>query len=100
MAGVLAVTGRMGDGLTLGYREVTTTVVSPLGPAGTTFRGHEFHYSSLDDPGNDLVVSSRFGTTRAGFASRAMAASYVHHHPGGDTRVVAAFVDACRRRAQ
>ncbi len=33
--------------LTLGYREVTTAADGPLGPAGSRFRGHEFHYARL-----------------------------------------------------
>jgi cobyrinic acid a,c-diamide synthase len=97
MAGVLPVAATMGERLTLGYRDVRTLLASPIGPAGATFRGHEFHYSSLDEPGDALVLSSRFGTARAGFASPSLLASYVHHHPGGDPGAVAAFVATCRR---
>jgi cobyrinic acid a,c-diamide synthase len=100
MAGVLNVAARMTDRLTLGYRTATTTAPSPLGPSGTVFRGHEFHYSSLDTPGGGLDLTSRFGTGRAGFLTPTLAASYVHHHPGGDPTVVASFVDACRRPHQ
>jgi cobyrinic acid a,c-diamide synthase len=96
MAGVLPVSASMGERLTLGYREVRTLVESPLGPPATTFRGHEFHYSSLDEPGDALELVTRFGSARTGFASRTLLASYVHHHPGGDPSRVAAFVDACR----
>ena len=35
MAAVLPATARMTDQLTLGYRDATVTVASPLGPAGT-----------------------------------------------------------------
>lgn len=31
--------------LTLGYRQVETVAAGPLGPAGSAFRGHEFHYA-------------------------------------------------------
>ena len=31
----------------LGYRSLRLLQPSPLGPAGTTFRGHEFHYSNV-----------------------------------------------------
>ena len=62
MAGVLPVTGSMGERLTLGYRDVRTLAASPLGPPGTTFRGHEFHYSSLDEPGDALELVTRFGS--------------------------------------
>lgn len=33
----------------LGYREVTVTEAGLLGPAGARLRGHEFHYSEVDD---------------------------------------------------
>ena len=33
--------------LHLGYRHATTATATPFGPAGTTLRGHEFHYSSI-----------------------------------------------------
>jgi cobyrinic acid a,c-diamide synthase len=39
--------------LHLGYREARLLADSPLGPAGSTIRGHEFHYATLVAPGND-----------------------------------------------
>jgi cobyrinic acid a,c-diamide synthase len=33
--------------LHLGYRRARLLRDGPLGPAGTRFRGHEFHYSSV-----------------------------------------------------
>jgi cobyrinic acid a,c-diamide synthase len=35
----------------LGYRRLKLLAPSPLGQAGTTFRGHEFHYASLAEVG-------------------------------------------------
>ena len=55
MAGVIAATATMTDRLHLGYRTARTTVASPLGPAGTELRGHEFHYSTVDPPGDALA---------------------------------------------
>ena len=54
MAGIFPFTVRMLPRLkALGYREVTLAAASLLGPAGTTARGHEFHYSEIvGDPGN------------------------------------------------
>ncbi|MCQ8277082.1 cobyrinate a,c-diamide synthase [Acetobacteraceae bacterium KSS8] len=37
----------------LGYREATLLGDSTLGPAGTTLRGHEFHYATETDAGGD-----------------------------------------------
>jgi cobyrinic acid a,c-diamide synthase len=39
--------------LHLGYREARLTADSALGRAGSTVRGHEFHYASLVSPGAD-----------------------------------------------
>jgi cobyrinic acid a,c-diamide synthase len=39
--------------LHLGYRAARLCASSPLGPAGSTIRGHEFHYATLISAGND-----------------------------------------------
>jgi cobyrinic acid a,c-diamide synthase len=96
MAGVVPAVARMTDRLTLGYREVTTRVDTPVGPTGTTFTGHEFHYSRLEPGGDALALASRFGRGREGFATTRLLATYVHHHPGGDPAAVSAFLAACR----
>ena len=47
MAGLLPVTTSFATPrLHLGYRAMTTLAATPLGPVGTLFRGHEFHYAS------------------------------------------------------
>jgi cobyrinic acid a,c-diamide synthase len=99
LAGAVPATGRMSDRLTLGYRTATTRVPSPLGPAGTTLTGHEFHYSRLDPGGEALDLVGRFGRGREGFATQRLVATYLHHHPGGDPAAVAAFLATCRRPA-
>ena len=48
MAGLLPVTTSFAAPRRhLGYRRLKLLAASPLGQAGTTFRGHEFHYASL-----------------------------------------------------
>lgn len=37
--------------LHLGYRQATLAGDSPLGPAGTAYRGHEFHYATVVEEG-------------------------------------------------
>ena len=37
--------------LHLGYRTITTRMVTPFGPSGTRLRGHEFHYSVIGEEG-------------------------------------------------
>jgi cobyrinic acid a,c-diamide synthase len=42
--------------LHLGYRRAVLAATTPLGPAGTAWRGHEFHYASIraEGPGEKL----------------------------------------------
>lgn len=98
MAGVLAAGARMTGGLTLGYRDVVANRASPLGPPGTAFRGHEFHYSTISPAGDALRLSSRWGESEEGWATPDLLATYVHHHPGGDPARVAAFAARCALR--
>jgi len=52
MAGLLPVITSFAEPrLHLGYRRLCLCAASPLGPAGTTFRGHEFHYAELAEAG-------------------------------------------------
>jgi cobyrinic acid a,c-diamide synthase len=82
----------MTDRLTLGYRRVRCQTDTPIGPAGTELRGHEFHYSTIDPEGDALFLEGRFGKGQAGFASPALLASYVHVHLAGDPRLAERFV--------
>lgn len=84
--------------LTLGYREAETTALSPIGPAGTRLRGHEFHYSTLEPAGEALILRSRWGQRTDGWATPTLLATYLHHHPGGDPSRMAAFAAACALR--
>ena len=69
--------------LKLGYRKVRTVSRSPLGPIGTIFRGHEFHYAivaattkaqplfqAYNAAGNDMG--------KMGAVSRRVAGSFIH----------------------
>ena len=42
--------------LNLGYRRAATLAASPIGPAGTQLRGHEFHYASVTQQGDDAPL--------------------------------------------
>ena len=69
-----------------GYREVTLTRDTILGPAGVDLRGHEFHWSRLRGrPGLGWGVFHGPEGDR-GFASGALLASYLHIHFGQDRR--------------
>ena len=39
--------------MVLGYREASLAVGTGFGPAGTSLRGHEFHYARVSDAGTD-----------------------------------------------
>lgn len=43
--------------MNLGYREARLLGLSPIGPAGATVRGHEFHYSRVVEAGADLPLA-------------------------------------------
>ncbi|MCW6510638.1 cobyrinate a,c-diamide synthase [Lichenifustis flavocetrariae] len=54
MAGLLSVTTSFAKRkLHLGYRDAELLGPTCLGPAGTRLRGHEFHYASVTDSGDD-----------------------------------------------
>jgi cobyrinic acid a,c-diamide synthase len=92
LCGALEAVGSMSERLTLGYRRAYTGVDTPLAPAGTELRGHEFHYSSLEPAGDALTMSGRNGDTRAGFASPRLLASYLHLHLAADPGIAERFV--------
>jgi cobyrinic acid a,c-diamide synthase len=102
MAGVLQTTARMRPGkLTLGYTEVEFSAENPLAPAGTVARGHEFHYSRIDEvPASVQRVYRlrrlRGGEERAeGYLVENAVLSYVHLHFESNPLVAERFVSSC-----
>ena len=104
MAGLLPIETRMLTRLkSLGYRELTLTEDTPLGPAGLTARGHEFHYSEITEAGPThqvYQVRARGGEMKdcAGFMKGNVLASYVHLHFGSNPEVAENLTAACRNR--
>jgi cobyrinic acid a,c-diamide synthase len=92
LAGAVKAEAHMTDRLTLGYRRARPEVDTPLAEAGTELRGHEFHYSRLEPPGDALDLRARHVRARAGFASDTLLASYLHLHLGGDPSPAERFV--------
>jgi cobyrinic acid a,c-diamide synthase len=80
MAGVVPTVATMTDRLTLGYRTATVHAASPIGPAGTVVRGHEFHYSGCDPSGDGIAFVGRRGSAPGGFVNPRLIASYLHVH--------------------
>lgn len=69
--------------LHLGYRRAKSLAASPLGPAGTIFAGHEFHYARVvaEGPGESLFETTdaagrALGTT--GLRNGSAMGSFVH----------------------
>ena len=77
----------------LGYVTVSTDRATPLGPAGTQVRGHEFHYSTLE-PLAPLTYATRLlrpdGDPKPdGIQIGGLLAGYAHMHFGSNPRVAA-----------
>ena len=84
MCGVLDAGARMTNRLSLGYRKARAANDSPLAKAGTTTRGHEFHYSTVEPRAGALPSASPAwelaGRGEEGFVSEGVCASYLHTH--------------------
>ena len=86
--------------LTLRYVEIKTTAKTLLGPAGTTARGHEFHYSRIASNryrGKPLYrgINSAGEKFTEGFSNKNLLASYCHLHFKSNLLIPAYFVQAC-----
>src|SRR5260370_12683469 len=99
MVGLLPATVRMRPRkLSLGYPEVFFTSDTPLGPAGSIARGHEFHYSTLDPVPDSVArawrVEERRGGPRAeGYVTRPTLLRYVPPHFRSWPQLPRPFVD-------
>ena len=103
MVGLLPATVRMRPRrLSLGYTGVTLQGDPPFGAAGTTARGHVFHYSSLDPVPSSVprvyrLHDRRGGEHQEGYRVGNALLSYVHLHFGSCPDLARGFVAACRR---
>jgi cobyrinic acid a,c-diamide synthase len=89
----------------LGYREIRLAGSTPLGDKGLTARGHEFHYSFLENQESEKSVrkvyaaTDRSGEDRGcpGYLVNRCLGSYVHLHFGSCPQMAHNFVSACCR---
>ena len=95
LAGVIDTQAVMTERLTLGYRQAVAQTDTPIGPAGTQVRGHEYHYSRVETPGSALALTGRDGASQAGFARQRLLASYLHVHLGARPDLAEYFVRTC-----
>ena len=99
MAGLLPAVSSMSQSrLSLGYREVEARADGPLLSEGQQVRGHEFHWSTLEQlPEEDESVYRvvNQGGRPDGFRAGSVSATYVHVHLGSATGLASRFVDTC-----
>ncbi|MDG4476707.1 cobyrinate a,c-diamide synthase [Thiovibrio frasassiensis] len=103
MVGVFPVTARMQKKrASLGYREVRLEQDCFFGPAGSLFRGHEFHYSVIDEMPVQIerIYAVNRGVhridSREGYRYNNVLGGYLHLHFGFNPRMAVEFVRACR----
>jgi cobyrinic acid a,c-diamide synthase len=81
----------------LGYREVQTQSACCFGPPGTVLRGHEFHYSSIDEmPDHIARVYAVNNGTSEGYTYKKALGGYMHLHFGFAPQVASEFINYCR----
>ena len=108
MSGCFQFTSKMSKRLrSLGYREITLSRNTLIGKKGDVLRGHEFHYSSLENetPAHQQMVHSNIYkvTSRAGqdislkgFQVDNTLGSYLHIHFGSNPNCAKQFVQTCK----
>lgn len=98
MAGVFPVTARMQKKRAgLGYREVRLENDCFFGAASTVLRGHEFHYSVIDEmPDYIDRVYAVNNDSREGYRYKNVLGGYMHLHFGFNPQMAVEFVRACR----
>ncbi len=99
MVGITPLESRMQKRrVTLGYRSVRALRASPVLPAGSEARGHEFHYSELSEPVPTETaaysVQEKDGAPE-GYSQGNVLTSYVHLHFGSDPSMACRFVQRC-----
>lgn len=105
MCGCLPLRCRMDARLrALGYREATLLGDATFGDAGTTLRGHEYHYSHIVEPPDADAgltplwqVRDRRGRDLGteGWQHGTITGSYIHLHLASNNAVARALVAAC-----
>lgn len=102
MCAVLPADARMTTRLTLGYRSAVASVDSPLAAAGTSARGHEFHYSAVEPAAGAAPawhLDRRGAIGDEGFVQAGVHASYLHIHWAATPQVAERLVASARQAA-
>jgi len=105
MAGCFPFNAKMSSSLrSLGYREIRLLKNSVIGSKGEIIRGHEFHYSLLEDfvknAGMETIysVADKIGDKAIanGYKINQCLGSYIHLHFGSNMDSARHFVKACQ----
>jgi cobyrinic acid a,c-diamide synthase len=99
MVGAIPVVSSMNERrLHLGYRELEARADGPLLCRGEQVRGHEFHWSVLEQPPSEgqsvYRVIDQDGRPE-GFQMGSVWASYIHVHLGSKPSLARRFVEVC-----
>jgi cobyrinic acid a,c-diamide synthase len=89
-----------GARLTLGYRTIRAMQSNCLLVAGETVRGHEFHFSSVQNGPAAMPLAYEVldqPGRREGFVVQNVLASYMHIHLGSKASLAPRFVATCAR---
>lgn len=100
MCAVLPADARMTSRLTLGYRSAVASADSPLAAAGTSSRGHEFHYSAVEPAAGASPawhLDRRGAVGDEGFVQAGVHASYLHTHWAATPQVAERLVASARQ---
>jgi cobyrinic acid a,c-diamide synthase len=101
MAGLIPVRSSMSNSrLSLGYREVEALSDGPVLDKGQRVRGHEFHWSSLEEPLPERSAAYRVLSQNGrleGFRHGSIWASYIHVHLGSGASLAPRFVESAAR---
>lgn len=100
LAGVYPVKARMKKGrVALGYRQAELMDDSMLGLQNTNLRGHEFHYSEIDEMPESVVRNYVLADGRhEGYRIKNTLGSYLHLHFGFNPQGAESFVQFCMER--
>ncbi|HXY86941.1 MAG TPA: Ni-sirohydrochlorin a,c-diamide synthase [Candidatus Acidoferrales bacterium] len=86
---------------TIGYTVGRTISDTIIGPKGTEFRGHEFHYSEVKEVSADLTFALKLERGKGisngydGIKVRNTLASYSHLHPLSYPNLASNFIKSC-----
>lgn len=98
MAGVFPVQARMQKRrASLGYREIRLKKDCFFGPAEIVMRGHEFHYSSIDEMPLEISRIYALNNGSEGYRYKNVLGGYMHLHFGFSPEAALEFVNFCQR---